>query len=111
MRLVAGIVLVARGFEDLTGDVAIGPSAALIARMVLGLSIIAGLWTPITGVLVTILEIALFALRPGDPWIHVFLATIGFCLSLLGPGAWSVDARLFGFRRINIEFHDRQGQK
>ena len=108
MRLVAGIVLVARGFQGLMDDVVLGPPAALIARMALGLLIIAGLWTPVTGVLIAILEIGLFAWRTGDPWIHLFLSTIGICLSLLGPGGWSVDARLFGWRRINIDIRDRQ---
>jgi putative oxidoreductase len=30
------------------------------------------------------------------------LAAIGAALALLGPGAWSVDARLFGWRRIDV---------
>src|SRR5262245_50863295 len=106
MRLVAGIVLVVRGFEGLEGDLAIGPTAALAAGIVLGLSIIAGLWTPVTGVLIAILEVGFFVSHAGDLWMHLFLTTLGICLSLLGPGAWSVDARLFGWRRIDIEFRD-----
>jgi uncharacterized membrane protein YphA (DoxX/SURF4 family) len=33
---------------------------------------------------------------------HILLATLGTAVALLGPGAWSVDARLFGWKRINI---------
>jgi len=31
-------------------------------------------------------------------------------LSLLGPGAWSVDAHLFGMRRIDIDPRERPGR-
>jgi hypothetical protein len=34
---------------------------------------------------------------------HALLAAIGLCLALLGPGAWSIDARLFGRRRVEIK--------
>jgi hypothetical protein len=34
---------------------------------------------------------------------HIMLATIGASLALLGPGAWSIDARLYGRRRIDID--------
>jgi len=33
----------------------------------------------------------------------IMLATIGASLALLGPGAWSIDARLYGRRRIDID--------
>src|SRR5258708_8864078 len=34
---------------------------------------------------------------------HIVLATIGVSLALLGPGAWSIDARLYGRRRIDLD--------
>jgi hypothetical protein len=37
-----------------------------------------------------------------DPWMHVRLGALGAALAMLGPGAWSVDARLFGRKRIEI---------
>jgi putative oxidoreductase len=34
---------------------------------------------------------------------HIVLAAIGASLILQGPGAWSIDARLFGRRRIDLD--------
>jgi putative oxidoreductase len=34
---------------------------------------------------------------------HIVLATTGASLALLGPGAWSIDARLCGRRRIDLD--------
>ena len=35
-------------------------------------------------------------------WIHLFLAVITAGLAMVGPGAWSIDARLFGRSRFEI---------
>jgi len=108
MRLVAGGVLVYRGVGGLIGVLSIGPTPVLVAKIALGSLLIAGLWTPVAGVLVAALEIGIFVLQSEDPWLHLLLATLGISLALLGPGVWSVDARLFGWKRINIG--DRQSR-
>ena len=38
-----------------------------------------------------------------DTWIHIFLAVQALSVTLLGPGAWSMDARLFGRKRFDID--------
>lgn len=61
-----------------------------------------GLWTPVAGVLMAVAELCLAFSHPTDPWMHILLGTLGAALAMLGPGAWSVDARLFGRKRIQI---------
>jgi hypothetical protein len=36
----------------------------------------------------------------GDRLVSLLLATIGGGLAMLGPGLWSIDARLFGWKRV-----------
>jgi putative oxidoreductase len=64
--------------------------------------LLVGLWTPVAGVLLAIAELCLVFSHPVDPWRHILLGALGAALAMLGPGAWSIDARLFGRKRIHI---------
>jgi putative oxidoreductase len=102
MRLVAGAVLIVRAVAGLSGALAIGPPALLVFQIGLGILVLAGLWTPLAGTLATMIALWRLASRVGEPWIQVLLATLFLALALLGPGIWSVDARLFGWKRVDI---------
>ena len=67
-----------------------------------GLLLLVGLWTPIVGTLVAPIEVWKLFLHDGDPWIYILLGTLSAALAMLGPGAWSIDARLFGWKRIDL---------
>jgi putative oxidoreductase len=65
-----------------------------------GILLLVGLWTPVGGVLVTIVELWIVLSRVGDPLVPLMLAILGATLAMIGPGAWSIDARLFGRKHI-----------
>ena len=86
------------------------PLAAILFQMLsigLGLLLLVGLWTPVTGTLVAV-EALWNVFSTGHPWRWIMLATLGAALALIGPGAWSIDARLFGWKRLEIR--DRKSQ-
>jgi putative oxidoreductase len=64
--------------------------------------LLAGFWTPVAGALLALAEMFLAFSHTHDPAIHILIAALGVALAMLGPGAWSVDARLFGRKRIQI---------
>ena len=103
MRMVAGIALIDRGIARLSS----GPPVLLAVLSVLttvgGLLLLAGLWTPVAGIVVAAIEVWKIFLLPVNLWIYILLATLSAALAMLGPGAWSVDARLFGWKRIDIQ--------
>ena len=68
----------------------------------MGVLLIVGLWTPIVGTVAATAAAMHGCFDPADAGTYVLLAALAAALALLGPGAWSVDARLFGWRRIEI---------
>lgn len=65
-----------------------------------GIFLLVGLWTPIAGTAVAGVELWISFAAGAGPWISLLLATLGASLAMIGPGAWSADARLFGRKRI-----------
>jgi putative oxidoreductase len=102
MRLVAGITLVSRGIVGLQGEPQLERAITHVLSTGAGILLLAGLWTPIAGVVAAVIELWHTFSQPGDALTHIMLATLAIALALVGPGAWSVDARLFGWKRIDI---------
>jgi putative oxidoreductase len=72
-----------------------------------GIFLLAGLWTPVMGTLVALDEVwmalSLYSRQRESAWIHIFLAVTAVSVAMLGPGAWSIDARLFGRKRFDLD--------
>jgi len=99
--VVTGIVVV---FQAATALLHAAPPGSAILSALAGIVaflLLAGLWTPIAGALLAILASWAAVLHPVDPLSWV-LGTLGAAFALLGPGAWSVDARLFGWKRVEL---------
>ena len=63
---------------------------------VCGIFILVGLWTPVFGTLAAIIDALIVLFHASDPWMYIALAMLAATLAMIGPGAWSIDARLFG---------------
>jgi len=98
-RLVTGIALILTGIVRLESPGA-GPVIPGVAGAVLGLLLLAGLWTPVVGVLVAAVELWTVLAGGSEIWVSLLLAVFGGTLAMIGPGAWSLDARLFGRKHI-----------
>jgi putative oxidoreductase len=74
-----------------------------------GIFLLAGLWTPIMGALVALDEVWIAFLLHSSGLermsTHICLAVMSTSVAMLGPGAWSVDARLYGRRRLYSDRH------
>jgi uncharacterized membrane protein YphA (DoxX/SURF4 family) len=107
LRLGAGIPLIYFATLGLSG--ALGEPVTLARDLLAaagGILLLTGLWTPLVGAVIAIDELWIASSRqfsqPGGLWTAALLAVIGVALAMLGPGAWSVDAYLFGRKRFDI---------
>jgi putative oxidoreductase len=78
---------------------AVTPGGTVAAPQVIGAAagalLIAGLWTPVAGVVAGCAE-AWVAYSSISHVYPAVLAVLGVTLALIGPGEWSIDARLYG---------------
>jgi putative oxidoreductase len=98
----AGVPLILQGLFELRALPHSGILLFPAVAMVTGIFLMVGLWTPFMGALQAIMELATAFPRSSESTLHLLLAALGISLVMLGPGAWSLDARLFGRKRIDI---------
>lgn len=106
LRLAAGIPLVFFSMQSVLGaDQTHFVRVALDAvGAVAGIFLMFGLLTPVAGAVVALTQLlavlSQHLLQQSHPFSHLFLPVLGAALAMLGPGAWSIDARLFGRKRL-----------
>jgi putative oxidoreductase len=101
-RLVTAIVLVHYAVVSLRAPSESSSNWPQLIGAGIGMLLVLGLWTPIAGMALALIELWIGLGNTGDPWIPVLLAMLGVTLAMIGPGAWSLDARLFGRKHIAI---------
>lgn len=107
LRLAVAIALISHAVTALLKGPPLATASFYSLSILLGVLLLLGLWTPIAGALVTV-GIIWEALSNSASWPQCLsIATMAVALTLLGPGAWSVDAWLYGWKQIKISDSDR----
>lgn len=84
----------------IAAEVLTRPAASIVERGV-ALLLLTGFWTPLSGVSLALLGLAQFA-TGGTSRESALVAVVGVALAFIGPGLYSIDAWLFGWRHISI---------
>jgi uncharacterized membrane protein YphA (DoxX/SURF4 family) len=106
LRLLAGAALIHFGIAGVFEAL---PPTIIVLQIIgvgAGILLLVGLWTPAAGTLAAVVKVSIafsrFLSHSGDPSIAIILAVLGAVLAMVGPGAWSIDARLFGRKRVDF---------
>ena len=103
LRLTLGLPLIYWGAADLAPHITAVPR---LAAAVAGIFLVFGLFTPAAGAIIVMAQ-AWMAFYPafandGERSMRLFLAAATLSVAMLGPGAWSFDARRFGRKVFEI---------
>jgi putative oxidoreductase len=99
LRLAAGFSLF--GVEHLVSG--LGDMATVLLRCVVvavAVPLLLGFGTPLAALAQAAIQIGIMAWGRRYESFAVLAAALGVALAMLGPGAWSLDARVFGRKRI-----------
>jgi uncharacterized membrane protein YphA (DoxX/SURF4 family) len=103
-RLLLGGALIYGAISSLTDALRFEIAVPELLGAAAGALVIAGLWTPVTGIVAFAVQGWIAFSRPNGALMPIVLAVLGLSLAMIGPGAWSVDARLFGRKQIPTDF-------
>jgi putative oxidoreductase len=102
LRLACGIFVVAGSLTAIPRESYISTQILQSVEFVAALLLILGLWTPVAGTLIVLVQLFLAFSEKSNIENCVLLAAIGAALAVMGPGAHSIDARRYGRKRIDI---------
>jgi putative oxidoreductase len=111
IRVVAGTVLIINGVMQVHVGQPVLPMLLGILAIGDGALLLAGLWTPLAGVLAAVLSTVDIIFRHENLYPGILLVAMGAGLTLVGPGAISIDSRIFGLRKIDLEKLDEPSRR
>jgi putative oxidoreductase len=102
LRVTTGSALIYYGVSGLLARPALASAAWRTLLSLLGVLLLAGLWTPVAALLAVVATLWEFV-STSTAWPQfASIAVMAAALALLGPGAWSIDAWLYGWKQIRI---------
>ncbi|MGO9337989.1 MAG: hypothetical protein ACLPY1_10820 [Terracidiphilus sp.] len=104
-RVLTGAILLYFGATHLLETAKAGPNLPYLIAAVAGVLLLLGLWTPLAGTTIAIVEVWILSARAENSLIAIVLATLGVTVAMIGPGIWSVDAQLYGRKHLEDPRH------
>jgi len=98
-------ILVYCGVSHLVENARLAPSLPYLVAAVAGILLLIGLWTPLAGITIATVEVWIALAWSGNSLIAIVLAGLGATVAMIGPGMWSIDAKLYGRKHLQDPRH------
>jgi putative oxidoreductase len=102
-RVLISAIILFYGIAHLLEAASLGAKLPFLMASIAALFLFLGLWTPIAGSMIAIVGgWIFFAVCSGHSLTALTLAVLGATIAMIGPGIWSVDARLYGRKHLDV---------
>jgi hypothetical protein len=99
-RVLTSTILVYYGVSHLLENAGLLPSLPYLIAAIAGVFLLLGLWTPLAGITISIVGVWVFFASSAHSLTTVIVAVLGATAAMIGPGMWSIDARLYGRKHL-----------
>ena len=103
--MLTSTILLYCGASHLLETTRLAPSLPYLIAAVAGIPLLLGLWTPLAGITIATVEAWILLASSGNSLIAIVLAGLGATVAMIGPGMWSIDARLYGRKHLQDPRH------
>ena len=104
-RVLTSTVLVYFGITQILQNDRLGLSVPYGIAAVAGVFLLLGLWTPLAGITIAFAELWILLAWSGSSLTPIMLASLGGTVAMIGPGMWSIDAKLYGRKHLQNPRH------
>ena len=99
-RVLTSTVLVYFGITQILQNDRLGLSVPYGIAAVAGVFLLLGLWTPVAGITIAIAEVSILLASSASWLAPIMLAGLAATVAMIGPGIWSIDAKLYGRKHL-----------
>ncbi|MGA7400236.1 MAG: hypothetical protein WCC99_10770 [Candidatus Sulfotelmatobacter sp.] len=104
-RVLTSTILLYCGASHLHENARLAPSLPYLIAAIAAVLLLLGLWTPLAGITIAIVGVWLFFACSAYSLTAIVVAVLGATVAMIGPGMWSIDARLYGRKHLEAPRH------
>jgi len=104
-RVLTSTILLYFGASHLLETARSVPSLPYLIAAVAAVLLLLGLWTPLAGITIAIVGVWVFFACSAHSLTAIIVAVLGATVAMIGPGMWSIDARLYGRKHLEAPRH------